>query len=198
LKKSIPLLQLRYTAVVRKRVQIALAVLLVAVGVVIAWQALLEHHMFLAQGRGDPRQGFLQRLRASLPDTGSVVAYNVQFELSRLRECSDSFPEFHTWVADTEKRTVDLLKPFRAFRYYHPDQHGSASMKATLPALTGRGYDHLDIQEGGTASLEFLRVTFGDVDERERQRVRRQLAEYCALDTGGMTLIVDALETRVL
>jgi hypothetical protein len=40
-------------------------------------------------------------------------------------------------------------------------------------ALTGRGYEHLEIQEGGTASLEFLRVTFGDVSQDERQRVRR-------------------------
>lgn len=66
-------------------------------------------------------------------------------------------------------------------------------MKAVLPALTGRGYENLAIQEGGTASLEFLRVTHGDVAAEERQRVRRQLEEYCGLDTEGMVLIVDAL-----
>ena len=43
-------------------------------------------------------------------------------------------------------------------------------MKAVLPALTGQGYDHLAIREGGTASLEFLRVTFGDVGEEEQRR----------------------------
>ena len=48
--------------------------------------------------------------------------------------------------------SVDLLLPFRGFRYYHPQQHGSASMKAVLPALTGSGYEDLAIQEGGTAS----------------------------------------------
>jgi hypothetical protein len=42
LKNSIPLLQLRYTAVTRKRVQIALAVLLVAIVGMTVWQALLE------------------------------------------------------------------------------------------------------------------------------------------------------------
>jgi len=56
-------------------------------------------------------------------------------------------------------------------------------MKAVLPALTERGYAHLEIQEGGKANLEFLRVTFGDVSEDERQRVRRQLEEYSGLDT---------------
>ena len=88
---------------------------------------------------------------------------------------------------------MDLLEPFRSFNYYHPQQHGSASMKEILPALTGKGYEHLDIQEGGTASLEFLRVTFAEVDEKERQRVRRQLEEYCSLDTAGMVQIVRAL-----
>ena len=61
------------------------------------------------------------------------------------------------------------------------------------PALTGRGYERLAIQEGGTASLEFLRVTHGDAVAEERQRVRRQLEEYCGLDTMGMIWIVDAL-----
>jgi hypothetical protein len=56
-------------------------------------------------------------------------------------------------------------------------------MKAVLPALTGRTYDHLAIQEGGTASLEFLRVHFTDVPDAERQRVRRALEEYCGQDT---------------
>jgi hypothetical protein len=66
-------------------------------------------------------------------------------------------------------------------------------MMAVLPVLTGRGYEHLAIQEGGTASLEFLRVTFGDVSEAERQRVRQQLEDYCGMDTIGMIRILDAL-----
>lgn len=90
-----------------------------------------------------------------------------------------------------------LLFPFRGFRYYHPAQRGSASIKAVLPALTGRDYGHLAIQEGGTASLEFLRVTHGDVTEGERQSVRQQLEAYCGLDTEGMIWIVDALRQLV-
>ena len=88
---------------------------------------------------------------------------------------------------------MDLLLPFRGFRYYHPAQLGSASIKSVLPALTGRGYDDLEIQEGGTASLEFLRVHFGDVTSEERQRVRAELEAYCGVDTEGMIWIVDRL-----
>jgi len=55
----------------------------------------------------------------------------------------------------------------------------------------------LAIQEGGTASLEFLRITLGEVSEVERQRVRRQLEEYCGQDTEGMIWIVDTLRALV-
>jgi hypothetical protein len=92
---------------------------------------------------------------------------------------------------------VDLLIPFRAFRYYHPQQHGSASIKSVLPAITGRSYKDLEIQEGGTASREFLRVTFSDVAKAEREKVRSQLEIYCGQDTEGMVWIVDELRNLV-
>jgi hypothetical protein len=66
-------------------------------------------------------------------------------------------------------------------------------MKAVLPALTGQGYNKLAIQEGGAASREFLRVTYGQVSDAERRCVRRDLEEYCGLDTLGMVQIVDEL-----
>ncbi len=156
-----------------------------------------EHHKFLAEDTTDPRPAFMRSLRNALPTEGSVVAFNAGFELGRLNECSEILPEFRPWVSSVKRRTVDLLLPFRGFRYYHPKQHGSASMKAVLPALTGRGYDHLAIQEGGTASLEFLRVYYTDVPEAERQRVRQSLEEYCGQDTAGMIWIVEALQKLV-
>ena len=153
-----------------------------------------EHHQFLADGPTDPRPDFMRQLRHDLPDTGSVVTYNASFETSRLKECCELLPEFKPWLRKVTPRVVDLLLPFRGFRYHHPDQHGSNSMKAVLPALTGGGYDKLTIQEGGAASREFLRVTFGQVPDEERNRVRQALEEYCALDTLGMVQIVDKLK----
>jgi hypothetical protein len=152
-----------------------------------------EHRQFLAEGTADPRSEFMRQLREALPPTGSVVAYNASFEIGRLNECCELLPEFKPWLKKVTPRIVDLLLPFRDFRYYHPQQRGSASMKAVLPALTGQGYENLAIQEGGAASREFLRVTFGKVEDEERQRVRQQLNEYCGLDTMGMVQIVREL-----
>ncbi len=155
----------------------------------------LEHVSYLAAGTADPRPEFMQHLVKNLPATGSVVTYNASFETSRLNECCEQLPEFKPWLRKVTPRVVDLLLPFRGFRYHHPDQHGSNSMKAVLPALTGSGYDHLTIQEGGAASREFLRVTFGDVTDAERRRVRQALEEYCGLDTLGMLQIVNQLKS---
>ena len=153
-----------------------------------------EHYAFLAEGRDDPRAEFMRRLHADLPEAGSVVVYNAAFEKARLNECCELMPGFKAWNRKVERRIVDLLLPFRGFRYYHPQQDGSASMKAVLPVLTGHSYADLEIQEGGTASMEFLRVTFGDVPEAERRKVRKQLERYCGQDTEGMIWIVEALE----
>ena len=153
-----------------------------------------KHESFLADGASDPRPEILKRLKKLLGSEGSIVAYNAPFEKDKLSKASGIFKEYAKWYQSIEPRFVDLLSPFKSFYYYHPDQCGSASIKAVLPALTGKSYEGLEIAEGGTASLEYLRVTFGDVGEKERQKVRRELETYCALDTEGMVLIVDEME----
>lgn len=152
-----------------------------------------EHRMFLADGPADPRPEFLRRLREMVETDGSIVTYNATFEKSRLRECAEAFPEAAGWIGRLERRVVDLLEPFRAFHYYHPDQCGSASMKAVLPALTGQGYEGLNIRDGGTASLRYLKLAFGEISPAERQAIRRDLEQYCGLDTLGMVWMVEAL-----
>lgn len=154
-----------------------------------------EHHMFLAEGSLDPRSQFLCQLRELLGSSGSIVAYNAQFEKRVLRECCEHLSEYAGWLPGIEKRFIDLLIPFRAFRYYHPAQRGSASMKAVLPTLVGDSYDELEIQEGGMASSEFCRISFGDVPQTEKARVRRNLEMYCTQDTMGMVKIVRALQS---
>jgi hypothetical protein len=152
------------------------------------------HHSWLWDGEGDPRPKFLKQLKASLGEEGSIVVYNQGFECSRLRESSEVCPDYVNWVDEVVDRIVDLLPPFRSFGVYYPSQHGSASLKKVLPALTGKNHADLEISEGGEASDEFMRVTFGDVSKVEKEKVRKNLEEYCGLDTMGMVDIVEKLE----
>jgi len=156
-----------------------------------------KHLSYLAQGRNDPRREFLEELRNVMGEVGTVIAYNAPFEKGVLDASAEIHTQFKLWVKQIKRRVVDLLIPFRAFRYYHPQQHGSASIKSVLPAITGRSYKDLEIQEGGTASREFLRVTFSDVAKAEREKVRSQLEIYCGQDTEGMVWIVDELRNLV-
>jgi hypothetical protein len=152
-----------------------------------------KHHSFLAEGRDDPRPELLRHLRDNIGERGSVIVYNQQFEEGRLRECAEAFPEHREWIEQVIARMVDLLVPFRKFAIYHPEQHGSCSIKNVLQPLTGRSYSELAIQDGTGASREFLRITWTDCGEEERKHVRRDLLDYCGLDTGGMVTILRAL-----
>jgi len=148
---------------------------------------------FLADEAGDPRPALLVSLGAALGPHGSIVAYHDRFERERLDEAGEAFPEHHAWIESVLSRFVDLIEPFRRFHYYHPEQNGSASLKAVLPLLGARGYDHLEVREGTVAAREFLRLRAGCVEPAERERIRSALLDYCGRDTEGLVEIVDAL-----
>jgi Domain of unknown function(DUF2779) len=150
------------------------------------------HHMFLAEGQTDPRPEFMSTLKSLLGNAGSIVVYNQSFEKGVLKACAEFIPEYMEWYEGIIDRIVDLMKPFQSFDYYHPHQHGSASIKAVLPVLTGMTYD-MEIADGTTASNEYARVTFGEVQDEDRKRVRKQLEDYCTLDTLAMVEIIKIL-----
>jgi hypothetical protein len=55
----------------------------------------------------------------------------------------------------------------------------------------------MPIADGDTASREYLRVTFGKVDDNERTDIRRQLERYCGTDTRAMVEIIGKLREIV-
>ncbi len=157
-----------------------------------------EHREFLAEAGCDPRPALMEALVRDLPATGSIVAFNAAFERSVISRLAGEFPAHRAWANAVLPRFADLLAPFKNFHLYHPAQRGSASMKAVLPAFTGRGYDGLAIGDGDAAGREYLRITLGDgVDDAERERVRTALLDYCRLDSEGMVMIVEEMRRLV-
>jgi hypothetical protein len=136
----------------------------------------------------------MTELKRLLGVNGSIVAYNTKFEVARISECAGFFLEYQSWCDRTLPRFVDLLEVFDSLDYYDPAQSGSASLKAVLPALTGKSYDGLKIQDGETAGREFMRITSGEIGLDERQGVRQQLEEYCQQDTQALIDILLALQ----
>jgi len=156
-----------------------------------------EHFSFLASGTDDPRPALLVELNKVLGHSGSIIVYNQGFEEGIIKELAQAFPEYNDWANQICSRFSDLYAPFRKFHYYHPNQKGSASLKSVMPALIGKGYEGMDISDGQSASITFQTVTYSDVYEDERQKVRSDLEKYCALDTEGMIWIVDRLKQLV-
>jgi hypothetical protein len=157
-----------------------------------------EHISFLADGIDDPRPKFLQSLKDNLGSKGDIIVYNQSFEISRIQEGIEAFPEFKKWGLKIIDRVKDLLIPFRTFCYYHPDQCGSASIKKVLPVLSKLSYADMEIGNGGDASVEYERVTFDlDTDEKDKKRVRDALEKYCELDTRAEVEIVEGMGKMV-
>ncbi|GAI23423.1 unnamed protein product, partial [marine sediment metagenome] len=84
------------------------------------------------------------------------------------------------------ERIVDLEAIIKR-NFYHPDFHGSTSIKCTLPALVpGMSYEGLEIADGDSASATFAFMAWGRYTNEEIERVKKNLFEYCGQDTLAM------------
>ncbi|MFC1952159.1 DUF2779 domain-containing protein [Chloroflexota bacterium] len=126
-------------------------------------------------------------------DKGSIVVYNQSFEKGILKDLGNIFTEYTNWTEDVCKRIIDLLIPFRNFHYYDLLQEGSTSLKSVLPTVTGKSYERMNIADGETASLVFQQITYGDVSDEVRSKMREDSEKCCGLDTEGMIWIVGKL-----
>ncbi len=150
---------------------------------------------YLHDGRTDPRPRILQMLKKEIRPEGSILAYNAKFEIGVLDGATNVYADYRSWFDEILPRFVDVYQPFKSFHYYHPDQLGSASLKAVYPALVGdAGYTDLQIRDGATASQEFCRVTFRQSAPDDVRAVRRALEAYCCQDTEGLIQVIRALE----
>ncbi len=159
----------------------------------------LEHYEFLANGKEDSRLDFISKLKELiLDDDGSIITFNKSFEKGVLKELSQFLPEFKEWVESIDLRIVDLLDVFRNFYYYNSKQNGSCSIKKILPAIyPQKNHIDLEISDGMSASIEYENCIWGDCDEKEIEKIRKNLLEYCCLDTLAMVHIKEELDKLV-
>lgn len=94
-------------------------------------------------------------------------------------------------------RIKDLILPFQKKYYYTNEMKGSYSIKNVLPALVPElNYHNLPINEGGLASLTFESL-FDENNSEVINKKRKNLLEYCKLDTFAMVKILEKLESIV-
>jgi len=155
----------------------------------------VTHHGWIAQGSQDPRPALVEDLLESTKAAGTVLCWHAPFEIARIRELAEALPEHAEALADLEGRIVDLLPIVRG-HVYHPDFHGSFSLKQVLPALLPElGYADLEISEGSLASIHLERLLLEPerFSGRERRFLREHLLRYCERDTLALVEILGRL-----
>jgi len=152
----------------------------------------LHHEEFLHDGIGDPRPAFAKSLVNALGKSGSIVVYS-GYEQGRIKSLADALPQFSGDLLAVLPRIFDLLPQVRKF-CYHPEFHGSFSIKDVLPALVpGMNYKDLEINEGGLASLAYFEIISPKTTLDKCKELRTNLLKYCERDTEAMVRLVEAL-----
>ncbi|MDY6872826.1 MAG: DUF2779 domain-containing protein [Chloroflexota bacterium] len=158
--------------------------------ILIAPDAEAAHHACLITANEDPAPALAADLLANLPTTGSVVVWNRGAEKRYNQNLARHFPARRDELLAINKRLYDLIRPFRSGHYIHPASHGSASLKAVLPALCpDLSYETLPIQDAQEAMLTWYRLQRGDIDPEEETAMRDSMLAYSRRDTFGMVAI---------
>ena len=154
----------------------------------------IDHEEYLANPDGDPRIGFVKKIIQDCGNEGDILVYNIGFERSKLVDLIEVFPQYSEKLKNIINRLKDLMIPFQKKWYYTPEMKGSYSIKNVLPAMVPElSYNNLEIKEGGIASDTFLQMINKSFKGDEGIK-RKQLLEYCKLDTEAMVEILKKLE----
>ena len=146
----------------------------------------LRHEGFLRADGSDPRRAFAETLLQTVSPAGSVVVYNKGMECTRLRELARDFPDLEDGLSALDARVFDLLPVVRQ-GCYHPDFHGSRSLKSVTPVLAPHlSYEQLQLRGGLQAMQAYERLVSPGTPEPERVQLQADLRAYCGLDTLAM------------
>lgn len=156
----------------------------------------LEHREFLAEAGSDPRRALAEHLTADIPQDACVTAYNMAFEKSVIQNLAALFPDLAGRLQNIHDHIHDLMTPFQKQYYYSTAMQGSCSIKAVLPALypddPEMDYHTLEGVHNGTEASAAFAGMAGKTPE-EIEKTRRQLLQYCGLDTYAMVKVLRKL-----
>ena len=151
----------------------------------------VTHEEFLDLSGNPPMREAAEQLLAKLGTEGPILVYT-SYEKRVLRELGERYPDLEPALAALIERLVDL-HPLMKQYYYHPDMHGSWSIKAILPTIgAGIDYTSLDeVRDGEDAQTAYLEAIHADTCAERRATLRRELLDYCGLDTRALVKLVE-------
>ena len=156
----------------------------------------IEHKEYL--GIGDCREELLQHLMEDLPATGKIFAYNAKgAEILRLQELGHAFPQYQELIQSWVDRMEDLSIPFEMGMLYDVRMRGMYSLK-TLNKIIHPDHTYQELKVShGLEAVQIHRMLAKEPDEQKMEEYRKELFEYCAMDTSELLAVYQWLKGLV-
>eukprot|EP00501_MAST-03F_sp_TOSAG23-6_P002392 GSMAST32.ASY1.ANO1.2500.1 assembled CDS len=155
----------------------------------------LSHIEWLSEDANDPRPKLAATLVKKLKNVKTFVASS--FEKRVIHDLSRFLPPKDADILlSMNDKFVDLLPVIRNY-VYHPNFHGSFSLKKVLPALIpDMSYEDLDVHGGQLAAVMLEKfIMTKEYTGKERRKVRKSLLEYCERDTLALVELTKTLRS---
>jgi predicted RecB family nuclease len=153
---------------------------------------IIDHFEFLANESRDDRRELTMHLIQDLDEESSIITYS-SYEKTTINNLAKKFPDLSVELNSLINRIVDLEAILRK-NFYHPDFHGSTSIKRTLPTLVPEmSYEGLEISNGDEAMATFACLAQGKYGNDDKNTIKNHLLEYCKQDTLAMVKLHERL-----
>lgn len=157
------------------------------------------HQEYLLREKTEPVEELVKHLQGNIAESGgTVIVWNEGFEKSRNKEIAAVLPDYADFLLSVNARIYDLMKPFSKGLYEHFAFKGRSSIKKVLPILCPElSYTDLEIQNGGSAVIEWHKAVNDKYSEEKKQATFTALLKYCEPDTRVMVRIWEVLMSEV-
>lgn len=152
----------------------------------------LSHFEWLGDKLKQPRE-MLKQMQDFTGLTGTFISWNAPFEVGRNKNMIDWIPKFTKYLNYMNTHMFDLETMFKG-DYVDYRFGGRSSIKKVLPVLCPQfSYLELQIQDGTMALDKWGRMVTDPNFNQEKNKVRKNLLEYCKMDTLAMVKIYQKL-----
>lgn len=138
----------------------------------------VDRHGWLADGKVDPRPGFIRSLTECAEQCQSLALYDGRLQ-GVLKHLLEQLPDEKRYVRSLLHVPTLALDHVVRTGIYHPAFHGSFELEVVLRALApDLELDSLSLQTPEEAAAAFHRLLLSRVRQPTRERLRSQLQEY--------------------
>jgi hypothetical protein len=167
------------------------------------------HHEFMARADDpDPRRSLIEKMLDDLGESGAIIHWS-PYENTVITHLAENplYAEYRDRLLAVATRLRDLGRMVDA-GVFDKEFHGRWSIKKVYPVLVPGGkadhlnddlspvltYDDLEgVAKGDEAALLLLEYMRADATEERRDAIRRELMEYCKLDTWATVEVLRVL-----